>query len=713
MSGADRCAVQVHIDDSVIPKLARLGDEATLAFEEFLGRVRTDGRPRARASVVLDEKWHAESLTPSADVLTWWLAPDVAYVWDVVPRGAASAMAARTQCVVDPRSGALRIAELELDLGAADGASDEVSTAHFPVRVAPADLRRLGVPDVLMPTLLATHSPAELERLRVQLPHHEPFLFGYRLLARGVPVEEAARALARLPDRSFDPADYQSALLRSIDRGRIRVLAEEADLARALEEPWSHWTTYLHPEQRAIAYRRQYAGPTKVTGGPGTGKTIVAVHRVRCLLDQEGGLELGEMPLLLTTFVTSTVHQLEQLADRLLDRRQRQRVHVIGVDRLCARMLRKLQSVQRDFTIVRGGELASRFAPLLRRRELDLAPQSAVSIWENLVLATEKRSWRAVRGLRQSLGLYALLDARRYASLLDVCRELEASLFSARETTHLLLVRELIDLLPVDAHRYKHIVVDEAQDLHPLHWRLLRRLVPQQANDMFLVGDGGQRLYRRPYALSQCGIETHNRSKVLRLSYRTSREILDFAAALLGGDAVDDLDGGDAAHSRERSVFSSPWPRCLAFGTRESELAGVVRSLDEWRREGMSWGEMMVAAPSNHACTELLAALDEEAIPGRVLQRRTPPRDDAVSIVTYYRAKGLEARAVLVTGAGGGSWSATSPPSDHDGATRMRRALYVACTRARERLTVTWTGSPNEAVASAIASGARVETEYA
>ena len=50
------------------------------------------------------------------------------------------------------------------------------------------------------------------------------------------------------------------------------------ELERALDFPWEKWTVFLHPEQRQWV-ERDYAGPARVSGSAGTGKTIVALHR--------------------------------------------------------------------------------------------------------------------------------------------------------------------------------------------------------------------------------------------------------------------------------------------------------------------------------------------------------------------------------------------------------------------------------------------------
>ena len=59
---------------------------------------------------------------------------------------------------------------------------------------------------------------------------------------------------------------------------RFRVMTNVEEFQRALEFPWEKWTVFLHPEQRQWV-ERDYAGPARVSGSAGTGKTFVALHR--------------------------------------------------------------------------------------------------------------------------------------------------------------------------------------------------------------------------------------------------------------------------------------------------------------------------------------------------------------------------------------------------------------------------------------------------
>jgi superfamily I DNA/RNA helicase len=67
-------------------------------------------------------------------------------------------------------------------------------------------------------------------------------------------------------------------------------------LKAALEFPWEKWAVFLHPAQRSVV-ERDFSGPARVAGSAGTGKTVVALHRVVRILRQD-----RDARVLLTTF---------------------------------------------------------------------------------------------------------------------------------------------------------------------------------------------------------------------------------------------------------------------------------------------------------------------------------------------------------------------------------------------------------------------------
>src|SRR5947199_9942609 len=108
--------------------------------------------------------------------------------------------------------------------------------------------------------------------------------------------------------------------------------------------------------------------------------------------------------------------------------------------------------------------------------------------------------------------------------------------------------------------RYRHVVVDEAQDLSAAHWKMLRAMVAPGRDDMFLVGDTHQRIYDNYVTLSSLGINIRGRSSRLSLSYRTTRQILAAALEIMTGEVYDDLDGGEEDLAGYRSLLRGERP---------------------------------------------------------------------------------------------------------------------------------------------------------
>ena len=119
-------------------------------------------------------------------------------------------------------------------------------------------------------------------------------------------------------------------------------IENNAELRRVIEGgDFGAWRVFLHPEQRKYA-RRSYAGPFRLSGGAGTGKTVVLLHRARMLARREPGSRI-----LLTTFTTNLADQLRTDLDRLDPALPKAAglgepgVSVYGIDALASAVLRR------------------------------------------------------------------------------------------------------------------------------------------------------------------------------------------------------------------------------------------------------------------------------------------------------------------------------------------------------------------------------------
>lgn len=119
--------------------------------------------------------------------------------------------------------------------------------------------------------------------------------------------------------------------------------------------------------------------------------------------------------------------------------------------------------------------------------------------------------------------------------------------------------RTLIETKPDLRPALCAVVVDEAQDMGTQAFQLIRALVPPGPNDLFIVGDGHQRIYgRNRVVLGQCGINIRGRSSRLKVNYRTTDETRKLAVSILEDVEVDDLDGGQDTHRFYHSLMHGP-----------------------------------------------------------------------------------------------------------------------------------------------------------
>jgi len=203
-------------------------------------------------------------------------------------------------------------------------------------------------------------------------------------------------------------------------------------------------------------------------------------------------------------------------------------------------------------------------------------------------------------------------------------------------------------------------------------------------------------------SLRSVGIDVGGRSSRLVINYRTTAEILGWSIGLLRGQRIDDLDDGLETLAGCRSEVHGRPPLLAGFPTRVDEFEHLVQTVRSWLDAGVDAEQIGVAARSGSLVDQAANALKKADLRARVLAKdRDAP--DTVSVTTMHRMKGLEFQCVAVVGVGEHQVpapSAVTPieddPLTHDlDVQRERCLLFVACTRAREELSVSWHGRPS------------------
>jgi AAA domain/UvrD-like helicase C-terminal domain len=579
-----------------------------------------------------------------------------------------------------------------------------------------ADLIRLGVDPQILPLVRLLSSEADLESLQAALP--EAQYAALYALACGMTLEQARAEVAQLdladaPPDQVDLYDLNSAIDRT--PGEMALISGRDELQGILAHPFAAWRIFLHPSQRRIAYRPSYSGPAQVTGGPGTGKTVTALHRAaflaaRCnalpeasgseVLRQESSAQISAKPVLLTTLAGNLADVLSTQLDLLIpDSEVRSRIDVLNVDRLAYSIVKQARG---NPVIADERVLRTWWAKVAADAGLMYTPAFLKNEWEQVILAQDLRTEQAYLACLRT-GRGRPLSRSQRSQVWQLTEHITAELAAAHQSTHIQLANEATCLLrQAGSPRYRHVIVDEGQDLHPAQWRLLRAAVPVGPDDLFIAADPHQRIYDNRVSLASLSINVRGRSRRLSMNYRTTQEILSWAVPLLGPDPATGLDGEVDSLLGYRSPMHGDPPQVRFATSRAQEFAFLAERVRAWLDAGMEPHAIGVAARLASLAREAREHLQAVGITASSLSSRASGQ--AVRVGTMHAMKGLEFEAVAVIGVGQEEVPAPDAvtPANEDAVSnaqdmqRERCVLFVACTRARDHLYVSCTGQPSE-----------------
>jgi superfamily I DNA/RNA helicase len=468
------------------------------------------------------------------------------------------------------------------------------------------------------------------------------------------------------------------------------------ELQRALDFPWEKWTVFLHPEQRQWV-ERDYAGPARITGSAGTGKTIVALHRAVHLARAN-----PDARVLLSTFSDTLAHALHTKLKRLVagEPRLAERIDVHSLNALGLRLYKMHRGALNlaSSDVIR--ELLAEASKAVGGHKFSL--HFLVTEWEQVVDAWQLESWESYRDVAR-LGRKTRLPEPQRAVLWSIFERVRAALKEQKLLTQAGAFTAIAsDLQNAKNPPFDFIVVDEAQDISVAGLRLFAALGGGRPNALFFAGDLGQRIFQQPFSWRSLGVDIRGRSRTLRINYRTSHQIRQQADRLLGPE-ITDVDDNREDRSDTISVFNGPPPDIRVLANEDEEIKAVGSWLEQQARAGVVPHEFGVFVRSAGQLDRAKAAVRASGIPFKILDEHVETMTGHVSISTMHLAKGLEFRAVVVMACDDeviplqerietvGDDADLQEVYDTE-----RHLLYVACTRARDHLLVTSVGPASE-----------------
>ena len=545
-----------------------------------------------------------------------------------------------------------------------------------------AQLLSYGVPQIWLAAVKAADEDGLLE-----LSDHLPSEAAEALLdlaTGGQPVPPAV-----LPDvHPFQHPDAQR---------RFRVLSDADELRMALDFPWDKWTLFLHPAQRQ-AVAREYNGPVRISGSAGTGKTIVALHRVNQLLRHKEGIRV-----LLTTFSEPLANALKNQLFRLLrdEPRLADCVDIVALDAIGLRLYDNLQfgkpKLLDEALLYERMQAAAESVPAHKFRVSFL-----VSEWRELVDSWQLETWADYKDVKR-LGRKTRLSETQREVVWRIFARLHEDLKALGVATMAqIFTRLALHYANTDKRPFDYIVVDEAQDLSIPQMRFLAALGAGRPDALFFTGDIGQRIFQPAFSWKALGVDIRGRSRTLTVNYRTSHQIRKLADRLLTPE-ISDVDGNTERRLHTVSVFNGVNPVVQIEKTPVAEIAAVAAWLKARIAEGVAPQEIGVFVRSEQEIPRASTALSAAEIPAAILDKRILLTDGVAAVSTMSLAKGLEFRVVAVMACDEDVLPSTeriasiTDESDLQEVQETERHLfYVACTRARDALLISSGGRHSE-----------------
>ena len=643
-------------------------------------------RDPAMRSLRIDQGYRAIVLKPEhgdVHMLLWADKHDDAYKW-----------AERHECRINAETGALQVYEPrtapDADAAAQVGMPADAAAPPLAFRnLRDRELARLGVPPAMLAEVRTVRDDAELDVMQPRLPL-EAYEALFLYLA-GESYEDLVRE-REAPQEPVDTADFAAALSRDDSRGRFVVVEDELELEAMLNAPLERWRVFLHPSQRRLV-ERQWNGPTRVLGAAGTGKTVVAMHRARWLAQNLSGRDR----VLFITFTKNLAADIEHNLSAICKPEESARIEVTNLDRWVTRFL---QGRRYEFRIGYGRNRdAWQRALDLKSAELDVSDAFYDDEWEQVVQAhgvtTRDQYLRVSR-----VGRGSRLNRAARAQAWRVFEEYRTQLAERGVKEVDDAYRDAAALLQNDRGTldYAAVIVDEAQDMGAQAYRLIRQIVPVGANDLFVVGDGHQRIYgRNKVVLGRCGIDVRGRSRKLRLNYRTTEETRRWAARLLAGRAIDDLDGGLDDDRGITSLTRGPAPLLEHFESRDEQSAFIIAYLQQIQTEDASLRGVCIVARTRRERDAISDTLKKHDLTYVALEAGAvdEAETEGVRLATMHRVKGLDFNRVVMASINADlvplrvAIDARGDAVERESAETEERALvYVAATRAKKELLV-------------------------
>jgi superfamily I DNA/RNA helicase/mRNA-degrading endonuclease RelE of RelBE toxin-antitoxin system len=514
----------------------------------------------------------------------------------------------------------------------------------FMSKFSDEDLLKIGVPKRILEDIKRIDNLDALDRLSTFLPEdvfeHIFYLFeGIDIREIILDVEEGLAA--------------ENAAEESANNRRSFLQISDEALRKHLEGDFALWKVFLHPTQRKFV-ERNYKGPTKITGGAGTGKTVVALHRIKWLLERINSEKIR--PIFFTTYTKSLVQHLEANLKTL--EVNNWQVLVQNLDKFVVEHLKELNLLKSPYKITDYQTKADELKPWYEVVERNFQPFSAA------FLRNEYRDVILYHNIKEVKQYLRITRAGRPERLGRKQRQEIWTLFQEYETLkkqlNLYESWELYNLLfeyyqDNNDKPFEHLICDEVQDFSNVELRLMRSLVAEKNNDLFLVGDPYQSIYDRRINFSKAGINIRGkRSRKLKVNYRTTEEIKRRSIGVIKGEKFEQFEADEIDNLEGYvSLIRGTQPTYQVFENEATEAQYILEILEKHTADNsqqyIALENICIAARTNAGVSRLKKILYGKYDYNSLSNNTAIGNKNGLRLSTFHNLKGMEFKVVILT----------------------------------------------------------------
>ena len=463
----------------------------------------------------------------------------------------------------------------------------------------------------------------------------------------------------------------------SISSSRFKQVDDLKEIYNFFGDDFESWQLFLHPNQQYLV-ELDVSGPMLVEGGPGTGKTVVGIHRALYLASNV--YKKDEEKVLLITFSKKlaliTQKRLNSLAVLKNIKTSNITVDFIG-------------SIIRDILDNHGIDYSgyddNAFNSELTYRINDFSGEKVISFvsyvkeYEQIIQPNRINSLEEYLKVSRT-GMAEEYDAEKRAKIWPLMayfieNKVRKGLLNHEDVA--IILDEAVDKGLVKP-LFHSIIVDEAQDLSPIKLKLLKKLLITNTNNLMLLSDREQRVYKINNYKSAADIEVEGRTYFLTLNYRTSKAIYNYAAKEL------EKTNREKYAKEHESLYWGLEPIYRDYNSEEEQINKVFEVVKELIEiDNFGDFEICIVANTKKKLEKADAILKSREFKTTLLTEKVfPTKESGVCLSTSVGIKGLEFRAIIYLDYNQDMISALPVEGLNE------RVRYVACTRAREKLII-------------------------